>query len=680
MRTDTNGNGHQAVPGVALQLASQLEPRPLVVNLGKRSRRVRRAVALSLREWNAANAELVEAGDLFRPIPHRQKFDVQMDAHAGPPVMRKFIFKAKYRQVVWRLVVFAAAVARWYLGRLKDKLAGKDTDENRAVRLREIIQRMGGTAVKIGQQLAMRIDLIPYVYGVELSRLFDKVPAFPTSQAIERIEAVLGRPLGEVFAAFDPDPIGQASVACVYQAKLKNGELVAVKVRRPGIGELFVADCRALGWTLKLMEFLTLIRPGFSRNVLYEFETMLLEELNFVREARHTELFRRRVLKKLDNVTAPRVYFEFSGDDVLTTEYVEGLWLGEMIAGIEQQDPSVLSYIREHNIDPKIVARRLIRTNQFGIFENLLFHADPHPSNVLLKSNNKLVFIDFGSCGAYTTRERNNWRQLAYYQHKEDIGRMVQSAMAILEPLPPIDIDDFSKKLEAVFWRDLYAFKSKHSEWWERTSARTWISFLELASEYNIPMNLNTLRMIRSTLLYETVAARLYPHIDAYREHRKYNKKAGARARKRVNRTIQKRLFGGFTNTDYLRIEQLMQMGNRFIYLAQRVLDTPPYRYGLLINKFAYALINIYRTIRFMVVSSVTLFVGFLVWRLIFEPGYTIDQFSFGDTAKQLLYYGTKLKGFWVIVVLIALWLNWRRAQFRLFDKEIDRNNTSGLS
>jgi ubiquinone biosynthesis protein len=73
-------------------------------------------------------------------------------------------------------------------------------------RLREIIQSLGGTAVKIGQQLAMRIDLMPYVYGAELSKLFDEVPAFPTEQAIERIEALLGQPINKVFAAFDSKP------------------------------------------------------------------------------------------------------------------------------------------------------------------------------------------------------------------------------------------------------------------------------------------------------------------------------------------------------------------------------------------------------------------------------------------------------------------------------------------
>jgi len=683
------GNEHRALNSGTHRIEN-LDHAPLLISAGKRARRLRRAVRLSLREWRAARSVFspIESyasrthpngnqrnGDCLRPLPHRRKFNIVMDAYAGPPPMRKLVFTAKNRQVVWRLLVFAAAIARWYAGRLKDHLRGNDTDETRAVRLREIIQSLGGTAVKIGQQLAMRIDLMPYVYGAELSKLFDEVPAFPTEQAIERIEALLGQPINKVFAAFDPNPIGHASVACVYQATLRNGERVAVKVRRPGIGNLFVADCRALTWVLKLMEFATLLRPGLSCNFLFEFETMLLEELDFVKEARYTELFRRRVLKKLDHVTAPRVYFELSGQNVLTTEYVEGLWLGEMIAGLEQKDPDVLAYISDHSIDPKVVARRLIRTNQFGIFENLLFHADPHPSNVLLRPNSTLVFIDFGSCGAYTTRERNNWRQLAYYQSKEDIGRMVQSALAILEPLPAIDIDDFSKKLEAVFWRDLYAFKSHHSQWWERTSATTWISFLNLAREFEIPMNLNTLRMIRSTLLYETVAARLHNRINAYREHRKYNQKAGKRARKRVNRTVNKRLFGGLTDTDYLRVEQLMQMGNRAIYLGQRILDTPPFRYALLISKAAYALIQFFKDVRFVALSSLVLFVGVIAYRLLFDHNYHLRDIALVDTLK----YAYTLKVYWIILVLVV-WLNLRRILFRMQDKEIHRDNTSGLS
>ena len=184
------------------------------------------------------------------------------------------------RHRIARLLVYGFAGLRWSAQILWDKLHRVDSLERRAVRLREAIQRIGGTAVKLGQQMAMRIDLLPYEYTVELSKMLDRMPTFPTEYAIKRIECVLGKPILDVFAAFDPKPIGSASVACVFQAFLKNGDRVAIKVRRPGIGEKFVADCNALGAVLQALEFFTVIRPGLSRNFLFEFRSMLMEELD----------------------------------------------------------------------------------------------------------------------------------------------------------------------------------------------------------------------------------------------------------------------------------------------------------------------------------------------------------------------------------------------------------------
>jgi hypothetical protein len=256
---------------------------------------------------------------------------------------------------------------------------------------------------------------------------------------------------------------------------------------------------------------------------------------------------------------------------------------------------------------------------------------------------------------------------------------MVQSALAILEPLPPIDIDEFSKRLEAVFWQDLYAFKSKHSQWYERTSARLWISFLGLAREYSIPMNLNTLRMIRSTLLYETVAARLHSRIDAYREHHRYNKAAGKRARQRVRRSVHKRLFEGPPKTDYLRFEQWMQMGDRFVYLFQRHLDTPPYRFSLLIGKAIYA-VNMFVRAALTLVFSALLLAGVRIaydlWR---SGGEGWREVAIWKVLPEVLWASQWARLYWLAMSLV-LFLQVRRILFRFWDKEIRRDNTSGLN
>ena len=601
------------------------------------------------------------------PTEVRKNLQGDILPQVSPAMMRSLNWTANIFQTYSRLMIYGFAGLRWAFAILWDKLMSADTIERRAIRLREAIERIGGSAVKVGQQMAMRIDLLPYEYTVELAKMLDRMPTFPTSYAIERIETVMGKPLLEVFAAFDPVPIGSASVACVFQAFLKNGDRVAVKVRRPGIGQKFVADCNALAAVLQFLEFFTFIRPGLSRNFVYEFRSMLMEELDFRKEARYTELFRSGVKAHMKHISAPRIYFDMSSQDIMVSEFVSGIWMREMIAAVEKNDTRALELLKAEGIHPELVAKRLLRTNQFGVFENVLFHADPHPSNVVIQRNSELVFIDFGSSGAYTTKERNNWKQLSHYHDTADIGRMVQAALAILEPLPPIDVDEFSKRVEGIFWQDLYAFKSKHTEWWERTSAKIWIRFLTLAREYNIPLNLNTLKMIRSTLLYETIAARLYPEVNAYKEHRVYSNAAGKRARKRVHKEVLKFLFKGPSNESYLAIEQLADMANRTVYLAQRWLDSPPFQFTNLVDKASMAISIFLRGCLTFSVTTLSLGFGLVGLHLVTRA----PTIGIWQAVLEVLRWTP-----YQFLVGVKLFLDIRKVLFRFFDKDIKERNS----
>lgn len=689
------------------------EPPVLSVELrGKgRARKVRRAVREALsrgggqpvtfeEEWAVAvtSAPLGRArgglsgdGDEF---PSRRD-SKGMDPYVGPPMMPRMDIKPRFFRTLRRLLVYMVAAARWYWRILVDKMRGQNTIERRAEHLRQIIEQLGGTAIKIGQQASLRMDMVPREYGVELEKMLDRVPPFPTELAIARIEAVTKKPLDESFSEFNRVPNGSGSVACVYEAVLVTGERVAVKVRRPGIRELFISDCKALEWVFRTLETLTLLRDNYSKNLLSGLRTILLEETDFVKEARYTEIFRRRARKKLTRVSAPKIFFDYSGEDVIVQEFITGVKMGDMIAFVEQKDEEALEHLRQLNIDPEKIAKKLIRVNQFGVFEETLFHADPHPSNLIIRPNNHLVFIDFGAVGAYTTMERNNWRQLNHYHQRRDVGRMAQTALAILEPLPAIDVDDFRGRLEQVFRQDIYAHQSKHTEWYEHTSVRIWMHLFELSYEFNIPMGLNTLRMIRSTLLSETVAARLYPRISAWREHRKYNRQAARRARRRVLRSIFKRLCGP-TDTDYQRIEQCKGIINRSVYLYQRWLDNPLYRFGLLIRKGIYAIILIVKTVLKFLTLATAGIAGFIIYDLIAHVRKT--QLTTLDAVTQYMNEPFIAKGFWalfypdparntaiparllLVVFLIHIFLYMRRMLRRFWDKDIRRRNTSGLS
>ena len=425
-----------------------------------------------------------------------------------PAMMRQLSWSVSYFQTFARLMVYCTAAVRWSAEIAWDKLRRRDCLERRAVRLRVAIEKIGGTAVKLGQQMAMRIDLLPYEYSVELSKMMDRMPVFPTAYAIERIEKCLGKRLLDVFAAFDPEPIGSASMACVFQAFLKNGERVAIKVRRPALERNSLPIAMPWPRCFKCSEFLTIIRPGLSRNFVYEFRSMLMEELDFTKEARYTELFRNGVRKHLKNVSAPRIYYDLSTTDVLVTEFVSGVWMRELIAAVDEQDRNHIGDSPQGGHSSRAGGEpAFTRQPVRGLRERPL------------------------SCRSASLQRRYSAQQQAGLHRFRVVRRLYHQRTKQLEAtvlLPrsgrhrphgsggfgdsgasaSIDIDEFGKRVEDIFWQDLYAFRSKHAQWWERTSAKIWIRFLQLAREYQVPLNLNTLKMIRSTLLYETIAAR----------------------------------------------------------------------------------------------------------------------------------------------------------------------------
>lgn len=578
---------------------------------------------------------------------------------ALPPRRPDLVFRAGIFKTIGRLLLWIRGVLRFVLGIWWDKLRSRDSEERRASRLRETFEAMGTTFIKFGQQLSMRLDLIPYAYTRELAKMLDSVPPFPANEAIAAVERATGRPLEDTFRAFDPTPIGSASVACVYQAVLRSGERVAVKVRRPGIGELMVADMRALGWLMVLLEMVAL-RPGFTGNFLYELSVMLMEELDFVREARFTDLFRTRIqkIRQFRFCTSPRVYFEYSTNEVLVTEFVRGIWLTEILTAVESEDANLQARLDGMNIDRKVLARRILLISRYGNFENIFFHADLHPANILIKPGNKIVLIDFGSCGSFTKRELIAWRRMFDAQSLDDVGGMVQAGLGVIEPLPPIDKDQFALRLEYVFWNDLYAIKSKKSEWWERISARLWIGFLKLAREFDIPMRLNTLRMIRAIMLADTIAARLDHDLDPYKEYRFYQKGAGKRAARRTKKRVR-RLLGP---SKFTRIEQGIESSLTAIYRIQRALHSIAYiRILPLIGKAALAFFIALRTFCILGIgaSAVTLYLLFRHYP--------------DETFVQILWHRVLPDGYFQLVGLAVILPALRRIFYRITDPEYDR-------
>ncbi|MCC6191423.1 MAG: AarF/ABC1/UbiB kinase family protein [Anaerolineales bacterium] len=650
----------------------------MVERVDKSSVRIQRAVGQGVRRWHngpkapprkrqAAGSRPALPGAISVPLdgnvlgsmPRRPRLISPTSVTVASPPIDLPAFKVSLRQALGRLGRWLALIAALLAGNTWDRLLRRDTVERRAARLRRGLERVGGTFVKLGQQVAMRIDLVPWEYCVELAKMLDRMPPFPVEHALATVEATTGKKWDEIFAVFDPHPIGSASIACVFQALLRDGTKVAVKIRRPGIGERFMADFKVMDWISDLVEFLTIVRPGFTRNLRLEFQETLLEELDFRREARFQEIYRRNSQKcGKDFLTAPRVYSEYSGEAMIVQEYVSGMWLWEVIASVEQKDPEGLALMRQLDIDPKLVARRILWAAFWSMDENLFFHADPHPANIVVGPGSTLVFIDFGSCGSFNDEQRAALERVVLALQKRDVSGMARATLKLLEPFPPIDITSLIKEAEAEFVRVLNTFdvKPRFTEWWERTSAKQWLAMIRVARAYNLPMNRHTLRMIRATLLYDTLVLRLDGSADRYEEYAKFMDDRAKFARKRWIKRIEDSSGDYF----FLRLEELAETAEELLGRAQHVVSSPVLHFGSVVHKWAFTTSVLAR----MVVRLI-----FFTW--LFAIGVSIssalraDVPNMMDTLAAVVHNRLYLAG-----VLVILVLNVRHILFRLRDRD----------
>ena len=412
---------------------------------------------------------------------------------------------------------------------LLDKLTGRGSKKQTGLRLRQLFEEVGGTAVKLGQQLSVRADLLPPEVCEQLASLSDRVPPMDFAEARAVIARELDRPVDQVYTHIDPEPIGSASVACVYRATLVSGETVAIKVRRPDIPRQFSEDLAAFDLCARFAEWSTFVRDGFFSHLRQDLRIMFGEEMDFVLEARYQRLFSRSVKRaNMPWVTAPRVYSDLSGASVLVTGFAEGTRGADLLGKIESGAPDTDRWLDERGIDAAKLARRVLRFSLWTRFEAPFFHADPHPGNLIVTSGDRIVLLDFGACGTTSRRTRLNHTQVLNLMVQNDAAAITRVMLSDLSPLPHLDMDEFSTNMDKKFHRFIMACEDENAHWSERIVAGIWLQMLEVARHYQIRMNLDTVRSIRAFLLYDTLAFRIDSTIGLD-ETTRYLKEAAAR-------------------------------------------------------------------------------------------------------------------------------------------------------
>ena len=285
--------------------------------------------------------------------------------------------------------------------------------------LRMALEELGAAWIKLGQFLATRADLLPPSYQRELARLQDAAAPVPSAQIQAVIEAELGRPVSELFARFDPEPLAAASIGQAHAATLPDGTEVVVKVRRPGVVEQVEQD----------LELLLTLAHTASRHwelaatydivgIVQEFALTLRAELDYLREGRNAERFAHNFAGN-PSVHIPRVFWEYTTSRVLTLERIRGLKIDNLTA------------LDAAGFDRTELAERVARILMQMVFEDGFFHADPHPGNFFVEPDGTIGLIDFGMVGIVDPATQDRLAQLLLALAQQDPDRLVDAFLEL---------------------------------------------------------------------------------------------------------------------------------------------------------------------------------------------------------------------------------------------------------
>lgn len=363
-------------------------------------------------------------------------------------------------------------------------------------RLRMAFEELGATFIKLGQMLSLRSDIIPAKLAKEFSKLQDSVHKDETEKIISVLLKEYGKPVDEVFLEFDQTPIAAASIAQVHKAKLTTGEVVAVKVLHPGLENKIESDLEILKNLSRLIEArVPESKPYQPVEIIKEFEKSIKKELNLVFEGQNIDTFRNYFQDDL-NIKLPIVYWKYSTESILVTEFINGIKISELL----KKNVS--------DIDPKQVTINAANSLMKQIFEIGIFHADPHPGNIFVLPGNVIAPIDFGNVGRLDDDMRNAFLEII-------LGIVYQDPQRITRALVNVDFVDEQNNLRGLkidlmeFIQHYYKVSLNRINLSKLTD-----EFIELLRTHQIKLPADLSLLFRTLTISEAIARELYPQFN----------------------------------------------------------------------------------------------------------------------------------------------------------------------
>jgi ubiquinone biosynthesis protein len=354
-------------------------------------------------------------------------------------------------------------------------------------RIRQVLEELGPSFVKLGQLMSTRADVFPREYIAEFKKLQDMVPPVPFEEVKAVIEREIRLPISKVFAEFDETSIAAASVGQVHIAKLHSGEKVAVKIIRPGIERRIRQDLRLMYFLAgKIERTFEIGRIIGATNIVREFERNITRELDMLIEAGSIEKFAKN-FEDVEEIYIPKVHWDYTTKSVLAMEHIEGIKMDQV------------DKIRAAGIDPKEIAMIGLRSFSRQLMLYGFFHADPHPGNTIVMYDGRVSLVDFGITG-YLDEEM--MRQIAnlFLGYAEHDYYMVMDALMDAGLINEnMDLNEFRNDLKDVS-ESFYGRSLQH------VSAKdVYDQLMDLVLKYHIRLPRNLLLLLKTFIQTEAL-------------------------------------------------------------------------------------------------------------------------------------------------------------------------------
>ncbi len=394
-------------------------------------------------------------------------------------------------------------------------------------RLRMAMEELGPTFIKLGQLLSTRPDVLPKEYIEEFRKLQDEVPAVSLEEITAQVQRELGYPVKELFAEFSTDPIAAASIAQVHRGRLKSGEAVVFKIRRPGIVKIIETDIDVLmGLAYLIEQHIPTFAIYEPVELVKEFRRSIMRELNFTREGRTVDRF---AANFADNPTVyfPKIFWDHSGELVLTMEYVAGI----KISNFDQ--------LTAEGYDLKEIARRGADVFLKQVLDYGLFHGDPHPGNVFILPDQVICMLDYGIVGRLGQDLKEQLIDLLQALLKRDVDQIISQLLYSGELTDTADLKNLRRDLHD-FIEDYYDIVLQDIKVGKLLS-----DFIEILTHHRIHFPADFMLLAKALVIMEGVGRQLDPNFNMISHMRPY-----------VNRLVLERLSPKHVSNQFGRVIQ----------------------------------------------------------------------------------------------------------------------------